>query len=78
MQLRLRFADAEVPLRQFWQRRFHDFNVWGEKKRIEKLKYMHRNPVKRGLVKDPKDCPWSSYSFYERGKQGMIRIDPVM
>ncbi len=78
MQLRLRFADAEVPLRQFWQRRFHDFNVWGEKKRIEKLKYMHRNPVKRGLVKDPKDWPWSSYSFCERGKQGMIRIDPVM
>ncbi len=78
MQLRLRFADAEEPLSQFWQRRFHDFNVWSEKKRIEKLKYMHGNPVKRGLVKDPKDWPWSSYSFYERGKQGMIRIDPVM
>src|SRR5229473_1057146 len=69
MQLRLRFAGAEAPLPQFWQRRFHDFNVWSEKKRIEKLKYMHGNPVKRGLVKDPKDWPWSSYSFYERGKQ---------
>jgi len=52
--------------------------VWSEKKRIEKLKYMHGNPVKRGLVKDPKDWPWSSYTFYERGKQGMIRIDPMM
>ena len=31
-----------------WQKRFYDFNVWSERKRIEKLRYMHRNPVKRG------------------------------
>ena len=31
-----------------WQRRFYDFNVWGEGKRVEKPRYMHRNPVKRG------------------------------
>jgi hypothetical protein len=29
--------------------RFYDFNVWTTKKRGEKLRYMHRNPVKRGL-----------------------------
>ena len=28
----------------FWLRRYYDFNVWGERKRIEKLRYMHRNP----------------------------------
>ncbi len=33
-----------------WQRRFYDFVVWAEKKRVEKLRYMHRNPVRRGLV----------------------------
>src|SRR5271156_1587024 len=42
-------APAEAP-RSFWQRRFYDFNVWSAKKRVEKLNYMHRNPVKRGLV----------------------------
>jgi hypothetical protein len=26
-----------------WQKRFYDFNVWSERKRIEKLRYMHRN-----------------------------------
>ncbi|MGB8010464.1 MAG: transposase [Terriglobales bacterium] len=31
-----------------WQKRFYDFNVWTEHKRIEKLRYMHRNPVQRG------------------------------
>ena len=35
---------------QFWQRRFYDFVVWTERKRVEKLRYIHRNPVKRGLV----------------------------
>ena len=33
-----------------WQKRFYDFNVCSTEKRIEKLRYMHRNPVKRGLV----------------------------
>ena len=33
-----------------WQPRFYDFNIWMEHKRVEKLRYMHRNPVKRGLV----------------------------
>src|SRR5690348_2707387 len=36
-----------------WQKRFYDFNVCTEKKRVEKLRYMHRNPVKRGLVSSP-------------------------
>ena len=31
----------------FWQARYYDFNVWSEAKRIEKLRYMHRNPVAR-------------------------------
>ena len=42
----------------FWQPRYHDFNVRSEKKRIEKLRYIHRNPVRRGLVKNPED--WES------------------
>ena len=43
-----------------WQRRFYDFNVWTARKRIEKLRYMHRNPVARGLVQEPEQWPWSS------------------
>ena len=32
-----------------WQKRFYDFNVWSARKHVEKLRYMHRKPVKRGL-----------------------------
>ena len=35
------------PPEHFWQARYYDFNVRTAKKRIEKLRYIHRNPVKR-------------------------------
>ncbi len=43
-----------------WQKRFDDFNVCSTGKRIEKLRYMHRNPVKRGLAERPDEWKWSS------------------
>jgi len=33
---------SEQP--RFWQVRYYDFPVWTEAKRIEKLRYIHRNP----------------------------------
>jgi putative transposase len=39
----------------FWQKHYYDFNVWSEKKTIEKLRYMHRNPVQRGLCCEPEE-----------------------
>ena len=33
--------------RPFWQARYYDFNVFTQRKHVEKLKYMHRNPVTR-------------------------------
>ena len=59
----------------FWQARFYDFNVWTTKKRVEKLRYMHRNPVKRGLVNSPEEWRWSSYRFYLLGEAGPVRVN---
>ena len=61
--------------KQFWQRRYHDFNVFTEDKRIEKLRYMHRNPVVRGLVERPEDYLWSSFRHYATGERGAVEID---
>ena len=76
-QLRLNFPESIDELPQFWQARFYDFNVYSRKKMKEKLEYMHANPVTRGLVKHPKDWPWSSWSFYVKGDPGLISIDVV-
>ena len=59
----------------FWQRRYYDFNVHNPEKRVEKLRYMHRNPVKRGSVAEPGDWPWSSFRHYATGHRGTIEIE---
>ena len=50
-----------------WQKRFYDFNVWSARKQVEKLRYMHGNPVKRGLVERPEQWKWSSFRAYGYG-----------
>lgn len=60
---------------RFWQARFYDFNVWTEEKRIEKLRYIHRNPVKRGLVASPEQWPWSSFRWYLSREEGPVKIN---
>jgi putative transposase len=59
----------------FWQARYYDFNVWSEQKRIEKLRYIHRNPVKAGLVDRPEDWRWSSFHHYQTGEEGVVEIE---
>ena len=41
---------------------------------IEKLRYIHRNPVKRGLVESPELWRWSSYRDYWLGERGKVKI----
>jgi len=60
---------------QFWQARFYDFNVWTERKRIEKLRYIHRNPVTRGLVSSHEQWRWSSFRWYLCGEPGPVQIN---
>ena len=60
---------------RFWQRRYYDFNVWTEEKRLEKLKYIHRNPVTRGLVSRPEDWAWSSFRHWATGEESVVEIE---
>jgi putative transposase len=76
-QLNLLFGRVDHSLTQFWQLRFYDFNVWSQKKLVEKVQCMHLNPLKRKLVAHPKDWPWGSFSFYRNKDPGLIRIDPI-
>ncbi len=62
-------------MQHFWQTRYYDFNVATQQKRVEKLKYIHRNPVHRGLVDRPEDWPWSSYRHYAMGEVGTVQIE---
>jgi putative transposase len=59
----------------FWQARYYDFNVWSERKFVEKLRYIHRNPVERGLVARPEDWAWSSFRHYATGETSAVQIE---
>jgi len=61
----------------FWQARYYDFNVFSASKRIEKLRYIHRNPVTRGLCAEPQDWPWSSFRHYLSGEDGNVEIESI-
>jgi putative transposase len=50
--------------------------VFSEKKKLEKLQYMHWNPVKRQLVREPQHWPWSSFNFYWKKGTVLLEMDP--
>jgi putative transposase len=58
-----------------WQPRYYDFNVWSYAKQTEKLRYIHRNPVGRGLVQSPEEWAWSSFRHYLSGAEGIVEIE---
>jgi putative transposase len=61
--------------RPFWLARYYDFNVHSEEKRVEKLRYMHCNPVTRGLACRPEEWKWSSFRHYLTGEPGIVEIE---
>jgi len=74
---------------KFWLTRYYDFNVFTQAKFVEKLRYIHRNPVTRGLVEKPEDyrftpttktCrwgprAWSSFRHWATGERGRVEIE---
>lgn len=64
-------GDAE----HFWQKRYYDFNVRSYRQFVEKLRYIHRNPVERGLCERPEDWEWSSFRQYATGCKGRVEIE---
>ena len=64
-----------LPQSPFWTVRYHDFNVYRRDKVVEKLKYMHRNPVKRELCTKPEDWRWSSFRDYLMNEPGPVTIN---
>ena len=59
----------------FWQRRYYDRNIHSYKEHIAALRYIHRNPVKRGLVELPEQWRWSSFLHYATGAEGVVEIE---
>ena len=72
---RLRTRKRATESNAFWQKRYYDRNVRDAAEFTVKLRYLHRNPVKRGLVKEPADWKWSSFRHYALREIGIVEIE---
>lgn len=55
-----------------WQRKYYSFNLYSNSKLLEKIAYMHKNPVRAGLVLHPEDWEYSSARiFIEKRSVGL-------
>jgi hypothetical protein len=59
----------------FWQKRYYDRNLRDHREFVLKIGYIHRNPVKRGLVRSPEEWKWSSYRHYALREMGVVEIE---
>jgi REP element-mobilizing transposase RayT len=52
---------------QFWERNPLSVELWTEKTMLQKLTYIHQNPVRAKLCQWPEEYHYSSARFYETG-----------
>ena len=52
---------------QFWERNALSIDLFSEAVLLQKIHYIHQNPVKAGLCKYAEDYKYSSAWFYETG-----------
>lgn len=62
----------------FWQARYFDHNVRNHAGFVTQLRYIHRNPVKRGLCATPGEWPWSSFHAWATGRAGIVEVESEM
>ncbi len=72
---RLRGRKRATESSSFWQKRYYDRNVRDAQEFTVKLRYLHRNPVERGLVKEPGAWKWSSFRHHALREIGIVEIE---
>jgi putative transposase len=65
-------AVRESPL---WQKRYYDRNIRDYAEFVEKLQYLHRNPVQRGLAEKAEDWKWGSFRHYALHEECGVEIE---
>jgi REP element-mobilizing transposase RayT len=58
---------------QVWQEGSHPEQINGDAMMLQKLEYIHNNPVKRGYVDDPQCWRYSSARNYA-GREGLLDV----
>lgn len=63
-----------VKKRQFWQQHNKPIELWSDKVILQKINYIHNNPVVSGFVKNPEDWKYSSARNHQ-DDHSVLQID---
>jgi putative transposase len=58
-----------------WLKEFSAIDIWSHKFIRQKLRYIHMNPVRAGLVDHPAKWRWSSFQAYLPHEPGSVPIE---
>ncbi len=70
-----RWAHGEFDKQAIMNTRGYDRNIFSQGELLEKIDYIHKNPITRGLVDSAADWKWSSYRYYELGDASVLAMD---
>jgi putative transposase len=71
-----RAAHKSESQRQVWQEGSHPQEIGSDEMMLQKLDYLHDNPVKRGWVDGPEHWRYSSAHEWCPGAEPILRCDP--
>jgi putative transposase len=73
LEQRIRDSKQRKRERGIWQRRFWEHTIRTDERMGQLLDYIHFNPVRHGLVRCPKEYPYSSFHRFVR--EGFYEMD---
>ncbi len=69
-------ANKTNSVHQVWQEGIHPQAIYSDTTMMQKIDYLHNNPVKRGWVDAPEDWRYSSAHEWQKGGVPVMRCDP--
>lgn len=61
----------------FWQSGFHPKAIWSREVFAQKLRYLHENPMRKGLIQRPDDWWYSSAGHYADLDPACLQMDAL-
>jgi hypothetical protein len=61
-----------------FQGRYRSILVERDTYLLEVSRYIHLNPVRANIVKQPEEYPWSSYRAYIGGKDDLVHTETIL
>ncbi len=62
---------------QIWQEGYHPKQIIDSKSLVQKINYIHHNPVRKGLVSNPTDWKYSSAKYILEDDYSEIKITRI-